>query len=172
MKNKRQRKKLKYTSKTNSFNQSSNMIVDIKIINEKIRNYLPSYGTIGSAAADLRACIDEPITLKPGETILVPTGFAFYLKDVNYASIILPRSGLGHKSGIILGNTIGLIDSDYQGEMMISVWNRSKEIFTINPLDRIAQLAIIPIKQFQYNIVDSFEESERGEGGFGHTGHQ
>lgn len=144
--------------------------VDIKIINEMIKDHLPDYGSIGSAGLDLRACINEEITIKPGETALIPTGFAMFLKNPDYAACILPRSGLGHKHGIVLGNLVGLIDSDYQGELMVSCWNRSSENFTVNPLDRIAQMIIVPVMQANFNIVKDFEATDRGSGGFGSTG--
>ena len=144
--------------------------VDIKIINEMIKDHLPDYGSIGSAGLDLRACINEEITIKPRETALIPTGFAMFLKNPDYAACILPRSGLGHKHGIVLGNLVGLIDSDYQGELMVSCWNRSSENFTVNPLDRIAQMIIVPVMQANLNIVKDFEATDRGSGGFGSTG--
>lgn len=144
--------------------------VDIKIINEMIKDHLPDYGSIGSAGLDLRACINEEMTIKPGETALIPTGFAMFLKNPDYAACILPRSGLGHKHGIVLGNLVGLIDSDYQGELMVSCWNRSSENFTVNPLDRIAQMIIVPVMQANLNIVKDFEATDRGSGGFGSTG--
>lgn len=144
--------------------------VDIKIINEMIKDHLPDYGSIGSAGLDLRACINEEIAIKPGETALIPTGFAMFLKNPDYAACILPRSGLGHKHGIVLGNLVGLIDSDYQGELMVSCWNRSSENFTVNPLDRIAQMIIVPVMQANLNIVKDFEATDRGSGGFGSTG--
>lgn len=144
--------------------------VDIKIINEMIKDHLPDYGSIGSAGLDLRACINEEITIKPGETALIPTGFAMFLKNPDYAACILPRSGLGHKHGIVLGNLVGLIDSDYQGELMVSCWNRSSENFTVNPFDRIAQMIIVPVMQANLNIVKDFEATDRGSGGFGSTG--
>ncbi|CAG9256344.1 dUTP diphosphatase [Paraburkholderia unamae] len=146
------------------------MKIDIKILNERMRDQLPQYATPGSAGLDLRACLDAPITLEPGETKLVPTGLAIHVADPGYAALILPRSGLGHKHGIVLGNLVGLIDSDYQGELMISTWNRGHTTFTLNPLERLAQLVIVPVVQAQFNIVDDFEASERGEGGFGSTG--
>ena len=144
--------------------------IDIKIINEMIKEHLPSYGSIGSAGLDLRACINEEMTIKPGETALIPTGFAMFLKNPDYAACILPRSGLGHKHGIVLGNLVGLIDSDYQGELMVSCWNRSSENFAIKPLDRIAQMIIVPVMQANLNIVEDFEATDRGSGGFGSTG--
>lgn len=144
--------------------------LDIKILNEKIRSQLPAYATGGSAGLDLRACIDDPITLRPGDTALVPTGLAIHLDDPGLAAVIIPRSGLGHKHGIVLGNLVGLIDSDYQGQLMVSCWNRGKDTFVVNPLERIAQLVIVPVVQVQLNVVESFEESARGAGGFGSTG--
>lgn len=146
------------------------MKIDIKILNERMRDQLPHYATPGSAGLDLRACIEAPLTLEPGETKLVPTGLAIHVADPGYAALILPRSGLGHKHGIVLGNLVGLIDSDYQGELMISTWNRGHTTFTLNPLERLAQLVIVPVVQAQFNIVDDFEASERGAGGFGSTG--
>lgn len=146
------------------------MKIDIKILNERMRDQLPQYATPGSAGLDLRACIETPLTLEPGETKLVPTGLAIHVADSGYAALILPRSGLGHKHGIVLGNLVGLIDSDYQGELMISTWNRGHTTFTINPLERLAQLVIVPVVQAHFNIVDDFETSERGAGGFGSTG--
>ncbi len=146
------------------------MKVQIKILNEIMREQLPTYASTGSAGLDLRACIEAPITIEPGETILLPTGLSMYLQDPNYAAMILPRSGLGHKHGIVLGNLVGLIDSDYQGELKISTWNRSQTPFTIEPLERIAQLVIVPVMQARWDLVESFETSTRGEGGFGSTG--
>ena len=135
-----------------------------------MKEYLPSYATPGSAGLDLRACITEPLVIEPGETRLVPTGLAIHIADPGYAALILPRSGLGHKHGIVLGNLIGLIDSDYQGQLMVSTWNRGDKAFTLNPLDRLAQLVIVPILQVGFNVVDEFGESTRGTGGFGSTG--
>ena len=126
--------------------------------------------TTGSAGLDLRACLDEPLTLEPGQTALVPTGLAIHVGDPGYAALILPRSGLGHKHGIVLGNLVGLIDSDYQGQLMISTWNRGQTTFTLNPMERLAQLVIVPVVQAEFNIVDDFEQSDRGAGGFGSTG--
>jgi dUTP pyrophosphatase len=146
------------------------MKIDIKILNERMRDQLPQYATPGSAGLDLRACIEAPLVLEPGETKLVPTGLAVHVADPGYAALILPRSGLGHKHGIVLGNLVGLIDSDYQGELMISTWNRGHTTFTLNPLERLAQLVIVPVVQAQFNIVEDFETSERGAGGFGSTG--
>lgn len=144
--------------------------LDIKILDEKIRAQMPAYATHGSAGLDLRACIDEPITLRPGDSVLIPTGLAIHLGDPGLAAIIIPRSGLGHKHGIVLGNLVGLIDSDYQGQLLVSCWNRGREPFVVNPLERIAQLVVIPVVQVALNIVDAFEESARGAGGFGSTG--
>jgi dUTP pyrophosphatase len=146
--------------------------LDIKILDEKIRGQLPAYATSGSAGLDLRACIDAPITLNAGDTALIPTGMAIHLDDPGLAAIIIPRSGLGHKNGIVLGNLVGLIDSDYQGELKVSCWNRGKEAFVVNPLERIAQLVVVPVVQVQLNVVESFAESSRGAGGFGSTGKQ
>lgn len=145
--------------------------VQLKILNPKIQQEnLPQYATEGSAGLDLRACIDEPLVLSAGQTVLIPTGLAIHLADPNLCAILLPRSGLGHKHGIVLGNLVGLIDSDYQGELKVSLWNRSNETFTINPMDRIAQMVIVPIVQAAFEIVDEFHSSERGSGGFGSTG--
>ncbi len=146
------------------------MKLDLKILDARMRDQLPAYATTGSAGLDLRACLDEPLTLKPGETALVPTGLAIHVGDPGYAALILPRSGLGHKHGIVLGNLVGLIDSDYQGQLMISTWNRGQTEFTLNPMERLAQLVIVPVVQAEFNIVDDFEESIRGAGGFGSTG--
>jgi dUTP pyrophosphatase len=146
--------------------------LDIKIIDPRIKDHLPEYSTPGSAGLDLRACVDTEMSIEPGQTVLVPTGFAINIEDSNYAAVILPRSGLGHKHGIVLGNLVGLIDSDYQGQIMVSVWNRGSEPFQIEPMDRIAQLVVIPVVQVKFNLVDDFDESTRGSGGFGSTGHQ
>jgi dUTP diphosphatase len=146
------------------------MKLDLKILDARMRDYLPAYATPGSAGLDLRACLDEPLTLSPGETALVPTGLAVHVGDAGYAALILPRSGLGHKHGIVLGNLVGLIDSDYQGQLLISTWNRGQTTFTLNPMERLAQLVIVPVVQAQFNIVDEFVSSERGAGGFGSTG--
>ncbi|TCG01160.1 deoxyuridine 5'-triphosphate nucleotidohydrolase [Paraburkholderia strydomiana] len=146
------------------------MKLDLKILDARMRDQLPAYATSGSAGLDLRACLKEPLTLKPGETALVPTGLAIHVGDPGYAALILPRSGLGHKHGIVLGNLVGLIDSDYQGELMISTWNRGETTFVLNPMERLAQLVIVPVVQAEFNIVDEFEHSERGAGGFGSTG--
>lgn len=146
------------------------MKVDVKILDPRVKDKMPTYATMGSAGLDLRAILDEPLTLNPGETRLIKTGLAIHLADPGYAALILPRSGLGHKHGIVLGNLVGLIDSDYQGELMVSTWNRGQEAFTIEPMERIAQLVIVPVVQMQMNIVDDFEASDRGAGGFGSTG--
>ncbi|WP_318465128.1 dUTP diphosphatase [Photobacterium leiognathi] len=146
--------------------------IDLKILDPRVGNEfpLPAYATEGSAGLDLRACLDEALTVAPGETHLVPTGLAIHIGDPSLAATILPRSGLGHKHGIVLGNLVGLIDSDYQGQLMISVWNRGETTFTIEPGDRIAQLVFLPVVQAQFNIVEDFNSTERGEGGFGHSG--
>lgn len=146
--------------------------IDVKILDPRLRDNPPHYATPGAAGLDLRACIEAPIKIHPGDTTLVPTGLAIHLADPGLAAMILPRSGLGHKQGIVLGNLVGLIDSDYQGEIFISTWNRGKETFTLNPLDRLAQLVVVPVVQVAFNVVDNFEESHRGEGGFGSTGHK
>ncbi|CAE6832861.1 dUTP diphosphatase [Paraburkholderia haematera] len=146
------------------------MKLDLKILDARMRDQLPAYATTGSAGLDLRACLNEPLTLKPGETALVPTGLAIHVADPGYAALILPRSGLGHKHGIVLGNLVGLIDSDYQGQLMISTWNRGETTFVLNPMERLAQLVIVPVVQAEFNIVDDFETSDRGAGGFGSTG--
>lgn len=149
------------------------MQVDLKILDARLRENMPAYATPGSAGLDLRACIDAPLTLEPGQWQLIPTGMAMYLKDPGYAALILPRSGLGHKHGIVLGNLVGLIDSDYQGQLMVSAWNRSQTAFTLQPMDRLAQLVIVPVVQPTFNVVDEFEAvSARGEGGYGSTGKQ
>jgi len=146
--------------------------IDIKILDERIRDQLPTYATRGSAGLDLRACIEEPLTLAPGQTQLIATGLAIHIQDPSYAAVILPRSGLGHKHGIVLGNLVGLIDSDYQGPLMVSAWNRSDQPFVIQPLDRLAQLVILPVVQANFNVVESFDASTRGQDGFGSTGAQ
>ncbi|MBP6295519.1 MAG: dUTP diphosphatase [Hydromonas sp.] len=146
------------------------MHIDVKIINPLIKDQLPHYATAGSAGLDLRACISDKIVLEPGQTVLIPTGLAIHLADANYAAMILPRSGLGHKHGVVLGNLVGLIDSDYQGELMVSTWNRGNTAFTIEPFERIAQMVIVPVVQAQFNLVEDFDASDRGEGGFGSTG--
>ena len=146
------------------------MQVDLKILDERVRDQLPHYATAGSAGLDLRACLDASLVLNPGETRLIPTGLAMHLADPGYAAMILPRSGLGHKHGVVLGNLVGLIDSDYQGQLMVSVWNRGQEAFTIQPFERIAQMVIVPVVQANFQVVEEFESSDRGEGGFGSTG--
>jgi dUTP pyrophosphatase len=146
------------------------MKIDIKILDSRLNDQMPAYATTGSAGLDLRACLAEPLTLAPNAWQLVPTGMAIYLQDPAFAALILPRSGLGHKHGIVLGNLVGLIDSDYQGQLMVSAWNRSDVVFTIEPMERIAQLVIVPVVQAQFNIVTDFEATQRGEGGYGSTG--
>ncbi len=146
------------------------MKIDVKILDSRLHDNMPTYATPGSAGLDLRACLDAPLTLAPNAWQLVPTGMAIYLEDPAYAALILPRSGLGHKHGIVLGNLVGLIDSDYQGQLMVSAWNRSAVEFTIQPMERIAQLMIVPVVQAQFNVVTEFPASERGEGGYGSTG--
>jgi len=147
------------------------MKLDVKILDARLRDAMPAYATPGSAGLDLRACLDAPLILQPNAWQLVPTGMAMHLKDPAYAALILPRSGLGHKHGIVLGNLVGLIDSDYQGQLMVSAWNRSDVAFTIEPMERIAQLVIVPVVQAQFNLVDEFASaSERGDGGYGSTG--
>jgi len=147
------------------------MKIDVKIIDARMADQLPAYATEGSAGLDLRACLDAPLNLAPNAWQLVPTGIAVYLKDPGYAAMLLPRSGLGHKHGIVLGNLVGLIDSDYQGQLMVSCWNRSDVAFTIEPMERIAQMVIVPVVQAQFNVVTEFEApSSRGEGGYGSTG--
>lgn len=145
--------------------------IDVKILDPRLKENQPHYATPGAAGLDLRACIDQPVKVHPGETHLVPTGIAIHLADSGLAAMILPRSGLGHKHGIVLGNLVGLIDSDYQGEIFISVWNRGKENYTLNPMDRIAQLVVVPVIQVAFDVVDEFPASDRGAGGFGSTGH-
>ncbi|MBQ9184226.1 MAG: dUTP diphosphatase [Neisseriaceae bacterium] len=144
--------------------------IQLKILDQRIAKQLPQYATTGSAGLDMRACIDAPITLKSGESALIPTGLAIHLADPNMAAVLLPRSGLGHKNGIVLGNLVGLIDSDYQGEVKVSLWNRSNTDFVIEPFARIAQMVIIPVIQAAFEVVDEFDASERGAGGFGSTG--
>jgi dUTP pyrophosphatase len=144
--------------------------LQVKILDERMRNQMPSYGTPGSAGLDLRACIDAAIEIAPGQTVLVPTGLSIYVEDPRYAALILPRSGLGHKHGIVLGNLVGLIDSDYPGQLMVSTWTRSSLPFILEPMERLAQLVIMPIQQVNLKIVDEFAESSRGTGGFGSTG--
>jgi dUTP pyrophosphatase len=144
--------------------------LDVKILDPRMHANLPAYATEGSAGMDLRACIDAPIMLEPGASSLIPTGLAIHVADPGLAAVIIPRSGLGHKHGIVLGNLVGLIDSDYQGQLMVSCWNRGRAAFEVKPLERIAQLVVVPVVQVELNIVDSFEESARGAGGFGSTG--
>ncbi|WP_203561250.1 dUTP diphosphatase [Ideonella livida] len=144
--------------------------IDVKVLDARLADQLPAYATPGSAGLDLRACLDAPLELAPGATALIPTGLAVHLGDPGLAAMILPRSGLGHKHGIVLGNLVGLIDSDYQGPLMVSCWNRGQTAFTVQPLERIAQLVIVPVVQAAFRVVDSFDASQRGEGGFGSTG--
>ena len=144
--------------------------VELKILNPLMAEQLPAYATPGSAGLDLRACLSEAVTLQPGDTYLVLTGIAIHLENPAYAAVLLPRSGLGHKHGIVLGNLVGLIDSDYQGELKVSLWNRSQTAFTVEPMERIAQMVIVPVVQAAFKVVDEFAASERGEGGFGSTG--
>ncbi len=146
------------------------MKLEIKILDPRVREQLPAYATSGSAGLDLRACLEAPLVLEPGQAELVPTGIAIHLADPGYAAMILPRSGLGHKHGVVLGNLVGLIDSDYQGQLMVSCWNRGQAPFTIAPMERIAQMVIVPVVQASFAIVDEFASSERGAGGFGSTG--
>ena len=149
------------------------MDLDVKILDERMRGQLPQYATPGSAGLDLRACLDAPLTLQPNAWQLVPTGIAIHLKDPGYAAMLLPRSGLGHKHGIVLGNLVGLIDSDYQGQLMVSCWNRSDAAFTIEPMERIAQMVIVPVVQARFNVVEAFGDvTSRGAGGYGSTGKQ
>ncbi len=144
--------------------------LDVKILDPRMRGQLPHYATAGSAGLDLRACLDQPLTLEPGQTELIPTGIAIHLGDPQLAAMILPRSGLGHKHGIVLGNLVGLIDSDYQGQIFVSTWNRGSTAFVINPMERLAQLVVVPVVQVEFNLVDDFDSSARGAGGFGSTG--
>ena len=144
--------------------------IDIKVLDPRLKTQLPAYATLGSAGLDLRACTEHVMTIQPGETSLIPTGIAIHLADPRLAAMVLPRSGLGHKHGIVLGNLVGLIDSDYQGQILVSCWNRGRTPFLLNPLERIAQLVIVPVVQVDFNVVDDFEQSHRGENGFGSTG--
>jgi dUTP pyrophosphatase len=146
--------------------------VDVRILDPRMAGRLPEYATAGSAGLDLRACIDAPLVLQPGAAALLPTGLAIHLGDPGYAAILLPRSGLGHKHGIVLGNLVGLIDSDYQGPLMVSCWNRGQSAFTIEPFERVAQLVIVPVARAEFRVVESFDASERGSGGFGSTGRE
>ena len=146
--------------------------IDLKILDPRMKDFLPAYATTGSAGLDLRACVDAPLVIEPGQTVLVPTGLAIHLADPGHAAMILPRSGLGHKNGIVLGNLVGLIDSDYQGQLMVSTWNRGQAAFTLQPMDRLAQLVVVPVLQVGFNVVEDFATSDRGAGGFGSTGKQ
>ncbi|MDN5881744.1 MAG: dUTP diphosphatase [Nitrosospira sp.] len=146
------------------------LTIDIKILDPRLKNQLPAYATSGSAGLDLRACIEQVMTIEPGEANLIPTGVAIHLDDPGLAAMVLPRSGLGHKHGIVLGNLIGLIDSDYQGQIFVSCWNRGHVPFPLNPLERIAQLVVVPVVQVGFNVVNDFEQSHRGANGFGSTG--
>jgi len=145
--------------------------IDVRLLDPRLKDTPPHYASPGAAGLDLRAALEAPLTIRPGETHLIPTGMAIHLADPGLAAMILPRSGLGHKHGIVLGNLVGLIDSDYQGQIMVSTWNRGQEAFTINPLDRLAQLVVVPVLQVAFNVVDEFVASDRGAGGFGSTGH-
>jgi dUTP pyrophosphatase len=144
--------------------------IEVKILDPRMKDQLPAYATPGSAGLDLRACLDAPLEIAPGETHLIPTGLAIHIGDPGFAAMILPRSGLGHKHGIVLGNLVGLIDSDYQGQLMVSTWNRGNTPFTLNPMERLAQLVIVPVMQVGFNVVEEFNASERGAGGFGSSG--
>jgi dUTP pyrophosphatase len=146
--------------------------IDVRVLDERLRGRLPQYATPGSAGLDLRACIPAPLTLAPGQSELIASGIAIHLGDPGLAAVILPRSGLGHKHGIVLGNLVGLIDSDYQGEILVSTWNRGTAAFTISPLERLAQLVVVPVVQVAFNVVEEFGASRRGAGGFGSTGHR
>ena len=145
-------------------------VIDVRVLDARLAGHLPAYATPGSAGLDLRACVDATLVIEPGQTMLIPTGLAIHIADTGLAAMVLPRSGLGHKHGIVLGNLVGLIDSDYQGPLMVSCWNRSAIAFAVQPLDRIAQLVIVPVVQARFRVVDSFGASERGAGGFGSTG--
>ncbi|MCM8625470.1 dUTP diphosphatase [Accumulibacter sp.] len=145
--------------------------IDVRLLDPRLRDNPPQYATPGSAGLDLRACIDGPLRLEPGDTRLVPTGIAIHLSDPGLAALILPRSGLGHRHGIVLGNLVGLIDSDYQGEIIVSTWNRGSEAFVLQPLDRLAQLVVVPVLQVSFNVVEEFAATSRGDSGFGSTGH-
>jgi dUTP pyrophosphatase len=144
--------------------------IDVRILDERLRGQLPQYATPGSAGLDLRACVDAPVTLAPGQAELIPSGIAIHLADPGLAAVVLPRSGLGHKHGIVLGNLVGLIDSDYQGQIFVSAWNRGNAPFTVNPMERLAQLVVVPVVQVAFNVVEDFGASRRGAGGFGSTG--
>ena len=145
-------------------------VIDLKLLDPRMAEFLPAYATPGSAGLDLRACLDETLQLEPGQTVLIPTGLALHIADPGLAAMILPRSGLGHKHGIVLGNLVGLIDSDYQGPLMVSCWNRGSSVFAIAPMERIAQLVIVPVVQASFRRVDNFDTTQRGSGGFGSTG--
>jgi dUTP pyrophosphatase len=145
-------------------------VIDLRVLDARMADDLPAYATAGSAGLDLRACIDTALVIEPGQTVLIPTGLAIHIADPGLAAMILPRSGLGHKHGIVLGNLVGLIDSDYQGPLMVSCWNRGSAVFTVQPLERIAQLVVVPVVRPIFRVVDSFEASDRGAGGFGSTG--
>jgi dUTP pyrophosphatase len=145
-------------------------VIDVRVLDQRVAGHLPAYATAGSAGLDLRACIDAPIVLEPGQAALIPTGLAIHIGDPGFAAMLLPRSGLGHKHGIVLGNLVGLIDSDYQGPLMVSCWNRGVAVYTVQPLERIAQMVIVPVVQAQFRRVEAFDESVRGAGGFGSTG--
>ena len=144
--------------------------IALKVLDPRMKDCLPAYATPGSAGLDLRACLDEPLVLEPGQTQLIPTGLSIHIADPGYAAVILPRSGLGHKHGIVLGNLVGLIDSDYQGPLMVSAWNRGATPFKLEPMERLAQLVFVPVQQVEFDLVDDFEESSRGNNGFGSTG--
>ena len=144
--------------------------IDLKVLDARMAEHLPAYATPGSAGLDLRACLDAPLVLEPGQCKLIPTGLAIHIGDPGLAAMLLPRSGLGHKHGIVLGNLVGLIDSDYQGPLMVSCWNRGQTVFTVQPMERIAQLVIVPVLKAEFRRVDEFETSDRGAGGFGSTG--
>jgi dUTP pyrophosphatase len=146
------------------------MKVDVKILDARMREQLPAYATPGSAGLDLRACIDSPLEMQPGDTFLMPTGLAVHVADPGYCALVLPRSGMGFKNGIVLANLVGLIDSDYQGQLMVPLWNRSQKAFTLNPMERVAQMIIVPVMQAQFSVVEEFTATERGAGGFGSTG--
>ena len=146
--------------------------LDVRVLDSRLLTQLPEYATAGSAGLDLRACIDSPLVIQPGKTVLVPSGIAIHLDDSRYAAMVLPRSGLGHKHGIVLGNLVGLIDSDYQGQISVSLWNRGQNEFTVQPMDRIAQMIVVPVLQVHFNVVSEFTASSRGTGGFGSTGKQ
>ena len=146
--------------------------LDVRVLDPRLLTQLPEYATPGSAGLDLRACIDSPLVIQPGKTVLVPSGIAIHLDDSRYAAMVLPRSGLGHKHGIVLGNLVGLIDSDYQGQISVSLWNRGQNEFTVQPMDRIAQMIVVPVLQVHFNVVSEFTASSRGTGGFGSTGKQ